>query len=305
MTRLLNRTAFYAVPGNLFSLTMLLFLLAGCGGSPELESKRRDREIVIDGQLDDWAGAVSYMEKENVAIGIFNDNEFLYLCLSSGEPKVRTQIITRGMTLWLDAQGKKNKNFGIRFPLGMMELMGGEFRGMRRGGESAPDQDLQKLEENFAASLTEIEILGPEKEDKRRLARKAATGIEVDARLASGTLVYEIKIPLVKSDRYPYAIGTADKIIGVGVETAEINMEEMREQMRERMGGRGGMGGGRGGMGGGRGGMGGGRGGMGGGRGGMGGGQGGGMPGGREMPEPLKAWAKVKLASGDSASSGI
>jgi len=298
--RLLNSAASSTVSRSLFIRLFLLFLLVGCGGSPELESKRRDREIVIDGQLDDWAGAVSYMEKENVAIGIFNDDEFLYLCLSSGEPKVRNQIMMRGMTLWLDAQGGKNKNFGIRFPLGMMESMGSEFRMLTRGRESVPDQDLQKLEENFATSLAEIEILGPDKEDKRRLARKATTGIEVDAKLASGTLVYEIKIPLAKSDRYPYAIGTADKIIGVGVETPEVNMEEMRAQMRER----GGMGGGRGGMGGGRGGMGGSRGGMGGGRGGMGGGRGGGMPGGREMPEPLKAWAKVTLAPGDSASPG-
>jgi hypothetical protein len=95
-----------------------------------------------------------------------------------------------------------------------------------------------------------------------------------------------MKVPLRESPENLYAIGRpAKNVLGVGLETPEIDLEALRQQMRAR-GGRpaGGMGGGRGsGMGGGR------------------GGTGGGMRRRPDIAEPLHAWGKLLLADAKSA----
>jgi hypothetical protein len=140
---------------------------------------------------------------------------------------------------------------------------------------------MERFQVLFEESLSELEILGPDEDDRFRLGVMGARGIEVDAAISSGTLVYELKVPLKTSERYEFAIGAeAGGVVGVGLETGEFD----REMMRERMGGSrppGGMGGRRGG-------------------GGRGGSRGGGFGGGRpEMPEPLNVWATVQLATSD------
>jgi hypothetical protein len=137
-------------------------------------------------------------------------------------------------------------------------------------------------------------VIGPGKDDRRRLELAFAKTIGLDAasRLAEGVLEYEIRVPLSVIEGQPYAVrSTPGGTIGLGIETGEL----------PRPGGRGGEGGGsRGGMGGGPPGGGGGMagGGMSGGgqRGGMGGGQrGGGREGGMGEMKPIKAWIVVHL----------
>ena len=261
---------------NLFTPLIALFIVTslqtGCGGKLELASQSLDRKIKVDGQHGDWEGAMTFMEKENVSVGLFNDDEFVYVCLVSGDRQIRSQIMNLGLTLWFDPKGGKNKTFGIRFPLGLQEF-GMPLRG--RGNE----RDMERFQVLFEESLSELEILGPDEDDRFRLGVMGARGIEVDAAISSGTLVYELKVPLKTSERYEFAIGAeAGGVVGVGLETGEFD----REMMRERMGGSrppGGMGGRRGG-----------------GR--RGGSRGGGFGGGRpEMPEPLKVWANAQLAA--------
>ncbi len=251
---------------------LLAFLLGGCGGLT-LDSNWRDREIIVDGIHDEWEGGLTYIEKEHVSVGLLNDDEYMYICLVTRDRDIRRRVIQSGFTLWFDPDGSKDKTFGIRYPLGMIEMG----RRMRGRGEGRDDETLR---ENFAESLREIEILGPDKDDRRRLSVAEVTGIEIRIRISNEMLVYETKVPLIQNDQHPYAIGAGSgQLIGVGLETAKFDREAMRERMA------GGPGGGRrpgGGMGGG------GRGGMGGGR------RGSGRP---QIPEQFKLWASVQLAS--------
>ena len=204
--------------------------------------------------------------------------------MTTSNRDIQRQFMAMGFTIWFDPNGGKKKEFGILFPVGMME-MGLMMRGRGQG------QDVEALREQFQKSLRDLEIFMPGEEEPRRIPVTDATGIEVKVGDSYEQLVYEIKVPLYKSEIHPYAIAAkADKPIGVGFETAQLDREKMRGKM-----GRGGMGG--------RppGGSGGGRGGVGGGRGGFGGGRGGGMGGRPQMPEQFKLWAKVQLSSEGSA----
>ena len=128
---------------------------------------------------------------------------------------------------------------------------------------------------------SEMEILGPGKDERVRMVLAQAKGIEVKTAYSEGRLVYELKAPLARNAELPYAIGSRPGgTIGIGFETPEPDRERIREMMGQRPGGMGRFppsGGGMGGR--------------------------GGMPGRPRgaMPKPFELWAKVTLASEGSS----
>ncbi len=276
-----------------FIIFLSFTLLVGCD-MREVDSTWRDRVVTIDGidEGSEWENARYFFEKEKVIIGLLNDENNLYVRLSSRDRNLQRQLMVLGFTLWFDAKGGRKKTFGIHFPIGMQ---GSGMQMMRSSGRTNRNEDSDQLRKMLEGSQREIEILGPGKNESYTMLVVDALvlGINVKINNPKGNLVYELKIPLLRNESQPYGIGTEiAQEIGIGLETGKIDMEQMRSQMRERggsMGGRGGIGGRGGGLGGGssREGMGGRSGGMRGREGGRGGGQ---------MFESLELWLKTELA---------
>ncbi|UCE02499.1 MAG: hypothetical protein JSW67_14850 [Candidatus Latescibacterota bacterium] len=224
----------------------------GCGGF-DMKSGWRDRDIVIDGQAGDWQSVLSTFDEKG-DVGFLNDDKHLYICFIPRDPQIENQMIVRGLTVWFDREGGDKKTLGVRFPLGLIESPDA-MQGMSMMRRNR-DPDRKKLLDEFQHTLTRFEVVTVD--DSTRFALGESGGIEV-------------------------AIGRpAKNVLGVGLETPEIDLEALRQQMRARGEGRpaAGRGGGR-------------SSGMGGGRGGM-----RGRPG---SAEPLDAWGKLFLADAESA----
>jgi hypothetical protein len=259
-----------------------ILLLSGCGGL-EIKSVWTNEAVKIDGVPAEWEGATTWVESPNVAVGVKNDDDYLYICLSSPVREVAVQIALRGFTVWLDPKGKKGKTFGIRCPIGPEMGTGnpGELRKLAEDREKFMETVAERL--NGAGNV--LEVLGPGEDDKVRLTPYDAAGLEVALGYQDGRVVYELKVPF-RRDEHPYAIGSDGKgKIGIGFETPEIGRDERMAAMGgHRPEGGTGPGGGRtGGMTGGP----------------PGGGRSGEMrrggPG--NMLAPLDIWAKISLAS--------
>jgi hypothetical protein len=262
--------------------------LGGCGGK-NFRSVWRDREVGIDGVPAEWQGTTTYIEDPNVAVGVMNDDDYLYVSLSTPVREVESQIVFRGLTVWFDPGGRKAKRFGIRCPVGMA-MRPGEFgRRAEREGNRKAGRDM--IPENLEASTTFLEILGPDEDDRITLATAETPGIEVALGHQDGRFVYELKVPLRTDESHPYAIGVENgRPIGIGFETPEPDREAMREAMGDSLaGGLPGEGWGEGPDGEGmrHGGT---------GPGGMGPG-GPGARGTRRLPRPLEIWGRISLAS--------
>jgi hypothetical protein len=198
-----------------------------------------------------------------------------------------------GFTLWFDPAGKNKKVFGVRFPIGMMNY----------DSEGMPDP-MQRTEEGgamppqFEAMLREVEVIGPEKDDRNRFTAGGSFGIQAATLDSPDGLVCELKIPLQSAPGRPYAIASnPGQTLSLGFEMGELDREKMRERMGREGGGFGGRPGG---------------GPPGGGfppggrmpRGGRSGGFPGEMPPGRErMMNAFKVWLHVNLAANASSSS--
>jgi hypothetical protein len=264
-------------------LLVLLFALS-CGGA-SLESRALDRPITIDGKAEDWRDSLTYFKDAGIAVGAFNDREDLYLCVTSLNQEISLEAMNQGLTVWLSPGGAAGTKFGIEYPLLQDRL--------EHDRNNAPEQADPLFAQ--AATVSHVALRGPGVNDRRILAVPDVPGLEVTAAAVNGALVYELKVPLVKSDRRPYAVGAAaGEAVDVMFETTSIQALPVPhgDEGRARGGGMGGRGGG-----GSRRGMGGGRGrGMGRGAAGSGSsdaGTGSGLP---KIPKPMRFTLKLRLA---------
>jgi hypothetical protein len=256
-------------------LATAFFGLTGCSSFKTYVAKSLwpERQIVIDGKSDDWSGALSFIEKEQLSLGFFNDQDNLYVCLVAEGNFTRAQILRGGLTVWFDPEGGKEKKFGIRYPLG------GSAREMQMPPEMRNPEETN--ERSPREAMNELEIIRSKKAEPERmeLAKAKDNGLEVMATPSSGLVVYELKIPLLAKEGQPLGVGAKPgATIGIGFETSKPDLSRMQ---RGRAGGMPGGGMGRPGMGGGF-------------------GRRGGYGMGSNMPEPLKIWTTVQLASGSA-----
>jgi hypothetical protein len=263
-------------------LLALSGLVAGCGNT-EFKSAWRDREITVDGKDTDWSGVSVYsIGDPGVAVGLLNDESNLYILLKTHDRSLLPRLTRGGFMVWFDPSGKKNKSFGIHFPIGgqemgMPEMPREGFQGERKADTSgqAPEEFPKRMEE----ALKNVELIGPTKGQRCTLAVADAEAKGVKARMtfSTGELVYEVEVPLRPDAQHPYAIAIpanpSNQAIGIGFETGKFERPK-REGFSEGGGGEGGGGG-------------------------WGGGRGGGMspPEGSRMPKEFNLWAIVKLAS--------
>ena len=283
---------------NIFRLWLVfsfcISALPGCGNL-QLESIRRDREIIIDGKYSDWGKAEAYYdEKEKLVVSLCNDQDYLYICLISRNRKIETQLMESGFVVWFDPDGGKNKSFGIRFPIGMksmgMSITENDKKIREYGGEGDiedpagrendrwTDKDFEKKLETLEGLQEKIEIVrkdagqdivkgkgkphrgAKDKGTELSLEESSKLGIEAKMGHENGYFVYELKVPLIKSTKHPYAVELrTDKTTGLGLEVQKaIMMDRGMDNPIPQGGGR--------------------------------------MPGGSEMPERFQLWATVTLS---------
>ncbi len=275
-------------------LTTVLLIATACS-TLQLNSRWNDQDVVVNGRADDWQGGLTYIENDDFSLGLSNDDRYVYVCLSTESRMIRSMAQARGLTVWFDPGGGRNKVFGIRYPMGRLALeqilqeMSEEERQDLIGKIQQGDQEARRKMGQLM--MRDAVILGPQKNVQVQVPVAKLNEIEIRITMSAQTFVYELKVPLAVSEQSPYAIGAITGLpLGVGVEIQGVARFP------------GGAGGG--GMGGEMGGGGGedvGEEGGGGGGAGMGGGRGGGMRGGMAGSRPrgtsgLKFWAQVELA---------
>ena len=263
-------------------ITCSTILFAGCK-EPEIDSRWRDREISIDGNDSEWGNYIQYYDEDTrVILCMFNDDQNMYIKVSSPNRMMQSQFISMGFTVWFDPNSGNDKKFGVHFPLGKQ---GGGLQITRGGEKPTQNDDQEKIQKMLEEIQKDIELIGPGKNKRLIMTVTEADDLGINVKMGKpkGNLIYELKIPLALSENHPYAVGIVpDKKIGVGFETGKINKNEMKKRMSDRQGQMSGKPGGMGERGGRPGGM---------------GGRGGNrMPGGGMIPEPLELWAKVTLA---------
>ena len=205
------------------SVRPLFFALAACCGllvpaavstraaDPELDATWRTSDVTVDGSLADWAR----LERvgDGPAVAAQNDGRTLYLAIATNDLTVREQL-AMGLVVWVDGTARKAQTFGLRLEgLTRRPLPGAN----PDSTTSKPfDQDLS------LNTLDQFDLLGPARVQRRLIDDPAKAGIALALGVEDGMIVYELKLPLEKTDATPYAAGARPgSSISLGLATPE------------------------------------------------------------------------------------
>ena len=246
----------------------VLFSLMSCKDS-SINSLATTNKPMIDGVLDEWDGKLFTQKGEKLGFGVMNNDSTLYIALTTYDKQTIMQIMW-GFTIWINPNCKKNKSFGIKYPIeadiaGLMDMLNRNV-----------DQN-----ENFEYFITQrllqqssIQYIKDDIVQYRNIGN--GEGVQVKIFYSNGELNYEIKVPFSE-----YSNDTSEKI-SIGFESATMQRPSSysdHSSGKSRGGGRGGMSSG--GM--------------------SGGGKGGGQRSGgiqgkmKSMPEPVNLWLDINL----------
>lgn len=248
----INHNKLSGCPFSTVFISSVLFLavLSSCV-TLQINSDWKTDNVMINGDMDEWRGRLYYIEDENFSLGVRNDSHNLFLCLTAENQSIGRMILAQGLTFWFDPNGGNAKVFGVRYPTGRPENHPERQPGTEeeRGEflESRGQRTQEDRERFFNNMLKEAVLLGPKEGAETQIPVEELEGIELKIDAASGLFVYELKVPLVSDENFPFAIGVLPgQTLGIGIEIPKMDMSAMRGRMPPGgdMGGRGGMGGG-------------------------------------------------------------
>lgn len=215
---------------------ILAACFSACSSSIELQSNWIGTGIIIDGYSKDWSNYMKPIQDKKVNLGFNNDNEYLYLCLTTEDKAAINQIVRSGLIVWLKSEKGERKEFGIQYPMKGMpaEFEDRPFNPQNESSEAQPDDRNKpgKMNEMLAAELqkqTEFRILNEDKFPLTAMQLMNDDGIELKMGMDKDLFVYEIKIPLLNDNDYPFIVGAVpgDKV-EIKFESEEPEMKRMQ-----------------------------------------------------------------------------
>lgn len=223
---------------NIFGIMIIglsfLFLSSAVWAADDAVSTWADTPVQVDGMEQEWAAEnLINMKKYGADYGFKNDGNFLYSIFIFKDSEYLSSIQQTGMTIWLNAEGKKKKDYGIRFqqlalpPEKYIELL------EARGG-ALTDIQKQQIRAKKQHYVPNVFIVNKDEEAVRANAEYKPAVFNMAQ--YEDRLVYEFAVPLEKPEENAFGIGTQPgQSIKVGFEWGGMT-EEMKEARLSRMG---------------------------------------------------------------------
>ena len=213
-------------------LFYLLFLIAitGCSG-PTIISTWQNDEIKIDGHKEEWSGSLNFIEDEQVAVAIRNDDSYLYLCLATSDRSKTMKIMQMGLTIWLDPLNSDGKTIGIQYPLKQQREPDPNMLMDDKQNKYISESNIEKRFNNFKSKQNEIVIVNENNFPLNALPTKNIDGIEVELGNETNQLIYELRIPLTnKNINSVFIDALPGEEIKISFETGKFKKPEMNNR---------------------------------------------------------------------------
>lgn len=181
----------------------VLTTLEGCSSTPELISSTNNN-ITIDGKADDWSSNLKYLSDEKVAIGVSNDNQYFYLCLTTNDLGSVMPMFAEGFVVWLNNE-KNDGSIGIKYPLHNIVNEASIMINPDRFQEKGRGMMLKK----FIEDQTEIRILNKDNFPVTAIPVADSSGLTAKIGYDNDQFVYELRVPITKSDKNKYYLSSA------------------------------------------------------------------------------------------------
>ena len=225
---------------GLLETALLIFMILavsiiGYTKEQKVDSSWVAAPVKIDGSANDWAEDISAFEKKvKVDLAFKNDPEYLYVVFMFKDPKYLSSISFTGMTLWFNTEGKKKKDYGVKFI--NKQVTADEYISIaEQQFGPIPDEKKSKIREKPNYVINYAEVINKESKS----SSQAPEDVKIrPAIFASGRqekmMVYEFAIPLKRVTEQAPGIGTEPgKTIKVGFEWGGTTKEMMMQQLKQ------------------------------------------------------------------------
>ncbi len=229
-------------------VTLLVFgiialsLIIGCKGDKIQNQWVAHGKIIIDGKYADWEGIAQYtLEAQNLVVGLANDETDLYLMFRGNDEKMARQIQMMGVTVWMNKEGKKQKDYGICYT-GSTDLHVSRRPDMEKFDRRPKGTDdrsrqiegrMEKMRERRRENLPNpgriFIIHGDEKTERSEISFE---GPAAGSSYKDEVFCYEFRIPI------PISVESSNEI-KLGLELGGMSKEDqkaMRQEMDEMRG---------------------------------------------------------------------
>lgn len=191
--------------------------------------------VRIDGSANDWAEDVLAFEKKvKVDLAFKNDPEYLYVVFMFKDPKYLSSIRFTGMTLWFNTEGKKKKDYGVKFI--NKQVTADEYISIaEQQFGPIPDEKKSEIREKPNYVINYAEVINKKSKSSSQAPEDAKIRPAI---FRSGRqekmMVYEFAIPLKRVTEQAAGIGTEPgKTIKVGFEWGGTTKEMMMQQLKQ------------------------------------------------------------------------
>jgi hypothetical protein len=156
--------------------------------------------ITVDGNPDEWPMNWVNHEDKIFSFNVCSDEKNLYVRVKTDEFYTKRKMGAFGFTLWFDANGKKKRTYGLRFPAGGAEAeerMGQINQVAPTGNTVGEKADFQKTADRMLiANLEILELIGLTDDPITATRSGITNGIKVAIAMDStGSYTYEALIP--------------------------------------------------------------------------------------------------------------
>lgn len=174
----------------------------------DVESATMERDIIIDGNMDEWRADLLFYQEEGLVCALSHDEENIYLAVSTRKPETIRAIFRSGFIVWLNDAGRNKKNFGINYPLPVNPQFFENIRekqGINRGsGNNFMDhhsrEGMQDLWQEALIAQQEYRLLSGPDEIRSIAALNGSGKIQMAAKMLQGQLTYELAVALTENE---------------------------------------------------------------------------------------------------------
>ena len=207
---------------SILLIVLKYFICNGCSVT-EINSQWLKNDIVLDGNEHSWGNSLVVLDDINASIGVVNDSDNLFICLTTDDFAIESKVIRGGLTLWF--QSNNSDKIGIHFPIGIRDTAIPALDGNMK----PEDKNFSpiKPEELILTGQTVAEIISSSGE-RAKIPISELKDIQIKMSVNNGKLVYELKIPLNKKNDTEYGLNAKPgSILKIGFESGTIDFRNM------------------------------------------------------------------------------
>ncbi len=191
--------------------------------------------VKIDGTAEKWSALAKAVGDAPLILGVQNDGDYLYLFVKTSDLRSRMLIERAGLTVWVNAEGKTEKGFGVRFPVGNGRTGWQQGRPGQPGQPGQSGQPGQRMSRRGAQGRqgsgetqtpaatprpVEFELIGPAESNRARVPSAPGQPFAVALGGDPTATAVEFRIPLKATEGHPLAVGAAPgATIALGLST--------------------------------------------------------------------------------------